>query len=131
MRRVRQVGTRAELIVRAWLRRHGLAYRIAPRTLPGRPDLANCRQGWALFVHGCFWHAHDGCRRATVPKRNRAFWQAKLDGNRRRDRAKARALEALGLRVLVVWECEALALAERGTAPPALQALLAGPSNLP
>ncbi len=123
MRAVRRVGTRAELIVRAWLRDRGIAYRIAPGTLPGRPDLANRRRGWALFVHGCFWHAHPGCRFATLPKRNRAFWHDKLSTNRRRDAAKIAALTALGLRVHVVWECEVRALAKGGAVPAALAAL--------
>ncbi|MFW5680059.1 MAG: very short patch repair endonuclease, partial [Pseudomonadota bacterium] len=126
MRRQRTQGTKAELIVRAWLRAHGLAYRIAPRTLPGRPDLANRRQGWALFVHGCFWHAHQGCPRATLPKRNRAFWQAKLAANKARDARKVEALEAMGLEVHVVWECEALGLAKGGEVPAALSRLLEG-----
>lgn len=126
MRTVRQTGTKAELIVRAWLRERGVAYRIAPARLPGRPDLANRRRGWALFVHGCFWHGHAGCPRATVPQRNRDFWLAKIAANRARDDAKTAALLVLGLRVHVVWECEVLALARGGPVPQALARIAAG-----
>ena len=125
MRAVRQTGTAAERVVRAWLRSQGVAYRIAPRMLPGRPDLANRRAGWALFVHGCFWHGHEGCRRATTPKRNAAFWTAKVASNRARDAAKEAALRALGLTVRVVWACEIEALARGGPAPPVLRDLVA------
>jgi DNA mismatch endonuclease (patch repair protein) len=68
--------------------------------------VANRRRGWAVFVHGCFWHAHAGCPRATLPKRNRQFWVDKLAANRRRDERSLRDLRQLGYRTLVVWECE-------------------------
>lgn len=74
--------------------------------LPGTPDLVNRRRGWAVFVHGCYWHGHLGCKRATVPKRNAEFWTEKIAANRRRDEAKIAALRALGFEVFVVWECE-------------------------
>jgi DNA mismatch endonuclease, patch repair protein len=63
-------------------------------------------KGWVVFVHGCFWHAHAACARATVPKRNREFWVSKFRANRRRDRRVLRETRALGLRAIVVWECE-------------------------
>jgi DNA mismatch endonuclease (patch repair protein) len=84
----------------------GVNYRTHNRDLPGSPDLANRRNKWALFVHGCFWHAHEGCARATSPKRNAAFWAAKFAANRARDRRAVSRLRALGFRVAVVWECE-------------------------
>jgi DNA mismatch endonuclease (patch repair protein) len=105
--RVRQARTKPEETVAALLRSLGFAYRRNVRTLPGTPDFANRAKGWAIFVNGCFWHHHTGCRRATVPKNNRTFWVDKFAANRRRDAAKIRALRALGLRVLVIWECEA------------------------
>jgi DNA mismatch endonuclease (patch repair protein) len=125
MRAVRQSGTAAELLVRDWLRRQGIAYRIAPKGLPGRPDLANRKFGWALFVHGCFWHAHANCRLATLPKRNAAFWAEKLAQNQARDAAKEAGLRALGLEVAVVWGCEVAALAKDGPVPPGLAAIVA------
>jgi DNA mismatch endonuclease (patch repair protein) len=105
--RIRQSGTDAELRVRAALTAAGLRYRTSNRDLPGSPDIANRARGWAVFVHGCFWHRHEGCRRTTTPTRNRDFWVAKFEANVRRDARAVEALGALGYAVLVVWECEA------------------------
>lgn len=104
--RVRQRGTAPELAVRRLLHCLGFRFRVRNNDLPGSPDVANRSAGWALFVHGCFWHSHNGCGRATVPKRNRAFWEAKFDANRARDKRAVDALRRLGFRVLTVWECE-------------------------
>jgi DNA mismatch endonuclease (patch repair protein) len=104
--RVRQKGTSAEEAVRALLRQLGVRSGRSHRRLPGSPDIVNLSAGWAIFVHGCFWHAHPGCKRATVPKRNRAFWARKLADNRVRDARVLRAVRTLGLRALVVWECD-------------------------
>lgn len=104
--RQKQSGTTPELAVRTLVREAGARYRISNRDLPGSPDLANRRRRWAIFVHGCFWHAHEGCVRATLPKRNRTVWRAKFQANRRRDALKRSALVELGYRVCVLWECE-------------------------
>jgi DNA mismatch endonuclease, patch repair protein len=106
MRLVRQRGTTPELEVRKLVRALGVRYRVGPKALPGRPDLANISAGWAIFVHGCFWHSHEGCSLATVPKKNRDWWVEKLRGNVERDARKEAQLRELGLRVLVVWQCE-------------------------
>jgi|HubBroStandDraft_1064217.scaffolds.fasta_scaffold252327_2 DNA mismatch endonuclease (patch repair protein) len=106
MGRIRQKDTSAELTVRRIVHRLGARYRVRNRDLPGSPDLANRSRRWAIFVHGCYWHAHPRCKRATVPKRNRAFWLAKFDANRLRDHRAIDALERLGYSVLVVWQCE-------------------------
>jgi DNA mismatch endonuclease Vsr len=89
--RIRQRGTSAEKTVSVLLRRGGLRWGRSKRRLPGSPDFANLSAGWCVFVHGCFWHAHRGCVRATLPKRNRAFWREKFEANRRRDARVARA----------------------------------------
>lgn len=107
MQRVRRSGTPAEDRVAAICRELGLAYRRNVGTLPGSPDLANKTRRWAIFVNGCFWHAHTGCKKATIPKRNGTFWTAKFADNRRRDAKKIRELRASGYRVVLVWECEA------------------------
>jgi DNA mismatch endonuclease, patch repair protein len=107
MRRVRRRDTAPERAVAAALRSLGLAYRKNVKTLPGSPDFANKRRRWAVFVHGCYWHRHRGCKRATVPKHNRAFWEAKFAANRKRDAAAIRELRKRGFKVVVVWECEA------------------------
>ena len=106
MARVRQRGTAAENIVAGRLRDLGCAYRRNVRALAGSPDFANRRRKWAIFVNGCFWHQHTGCRRATKPKANAEFWNQKFSDNRRRDARAIRALRREGFRVLVIWECE-------------------------
>ena len=95
-----------ERLVRRLLSSAGLRFRTQNRDLPGSPDVANRSKQWAVFVHGCYWHHHVGCRRATVPTRNRAFWLAKFRDNRRRDRRVVSQLEAAGFTVAVIWECE-------------------------
>jgi DNA mismatch endonuclease (patch repair protein) len=94
------------LIVRRVVHSLGHRFRIHNRDLPGSPDLANRRRGWAIFVHGCYWHGHEGCPRATVPKTNSDWWIEKFADNRRRDIRKEALLREMGVRVIVVWECE-------------------------
>ena len=106
MSRVRQAGTSPELDVRRALRGLGVAYRLNVRSLPGSPDIVNRARRFALFVHGCFWHRHEGCRLTTTPTRNREFWLEKFRANQDRDVRNAAALKELGYRVLVIWECE-------------------------
>jgi DNA mismatch endonuclease Vsr len=105
--RVRQTGTAPELAVRALLRQLGIRSGRTRRQLPGSPDIVNLSAGWCIFVHGCFWRAHSGCQRATLPRRNNAFWRAKFTANRSRDARVLRQLRANGLKALVVWECDA------------------------
>src|SRR5262245_18976846 len=93
MARSRQSGTTPELVVRQIATSAGLSYRLRNRDLPGSPDLANRSNKWAVFVHGCFWHRHAGCRRATMPKRNPSFWSAKFVANVQRDRLAVARLE--------------------------------------
>ena len=104
--RVRQKDTKPELAVRKILTELGLRYRVRNRDLPGSPDIANRKQKWVVFVHGCFWHRHPGCPRASTPKRNAAFWNAKFEANQRRDARAARQLRAMGFRVIRIWECQ-------------------------
>lgn len=104
--RIRQRDTAPELAVRQMVSALGQRFRVSNRDLPGSPDLANRRKKWAIFVHGCYWHSHIGCERATVPKRNREFWEAKFAANRARDARVIQQLEALMYRTLVIWECE-------------------------
>lgn len=104
--RIRQHDTTPEQIARGMLRALGFRYRIKNGDLPGSPDIANRSQRWAVFVHGCFWHGHLGCSKATVPKRNREFWEAKFIANRARDARVILQLRANGYRVVVLWECE-------------------------
>lgn len=106
MSRIRRQDTKPELIVRRLLHSRGYRYRLHGSGLPGRPDLVFPGRRKVIFVHGCFWHRHDGCVLARMPKSRLEFWQPKLEGNRDRDRRKLAELAALGWRALVVWECE-------------------------
>jgi len=106
MSRIKRTSTSAEVLFRKAARAAGVRLAAPRHALPGSPDLVNLSCHLAVFVHGCFWHAHDGCIRATVPKRNRSFWIAKFHRNRERDHAVVLELRRLGFRVVTVWECE-------------------------
>ncbi|MFC3550090.1 very short patch repair endonuclease [Lysobacter cavernae] len=105
MSTIRGRDTKPEMLVRRHLHGLGFRYRLSPRDLPGRPDLVLPRHKVAIFVHGCFWHGHDGCRFATVPATRTEFWTAKIAANKARDAAAEEKLRALGWRLAIVWEC--------------------------
>ncbi|HEY5070487.1 MAG TPA: DNA mismatch endonuclease Vsr [Caulobacteraceae bacterium] len=105
MRRVKGRGTGPELVLRRLIWGLGGRYRLNRSDLPGKPDIVLSGRRLAVLVHGCFWHGHDCARGARIPKANRAYWTAKIDANRARDRFARAALEAAGWRVEVVWEC--------------------------
>lgn len=107
MRRVGRRDTRPEMRLRRALWARGLRYRLHATDLPGTPDLVFRGPRVAVFVHGCFWHRHEGCRRATTPKTNREYWVQKFERNVERDRRKEAALRDRGWSVVTVWECEA------------------------
>lgn len=96
--------TGPELLLRKALHRLGFRYRIGPKNLPGKPDLAFPSRRKAVFVHGCFWHGHS-CRYGSLPKSRLAYWEPKIQANRKRDRKQRRALRHLGWSNAVVWEC--------------------------
>ncbi|MBN2906349.1 MAG: DNA mismatch endonuclease Vsr [Rhodobacteraceae bacterium] len=106
MASVRGRNTKPEMAVRRYLHATGLRFRLHRRDLPGRPDLVLPSRRVALFVHGCFWHQHLGCKRAKLPQTRADFWREKLEGNVERDAAALAELEARGWIALVVWECE-------------------------
>ncbi|MCI5131890.1 MAG: DNA mismatch endonuclease Vsr [Candidatus Electrothrix sp. EH2] len=106
MSRVRSRHTKPELIIRSLLHRAGFRFRIKNNKLPGSPDIVLPKYTTALFVHGCYWHRHAGCSKATLPKSNRESWQKKFDNNVARDRRVQNELRELQWRVLVLWECE-------------------------
>ena len=100
-------NTKPEMIIRKYLHFKGLRFRLHRKDLPGRPDLVFPRYNLALFVHGCFWHSHPGCKYAVIPESNRQFWITKLSKNVERDYLAVERLMEVGWRVLVVWECGA------------------------
>lgn len=106
MSRIRSVNTRAELTVRRVAHALGYRFRVHRRDLPGTPDLVFPSRRIALFVNGCFWHRHEGCGRAAIPKTRAAFWQDKFGRTLQRDRRVRAALADLGWRIEVIWECE-------------------------
>jgi DNA mismatch endonuclease (patch repair protein) len=106
MRAIRSKGMRPELAIRSLVHRLGYRFRLHRKDLPGKPDLVFPSRRKVIFVHGCFWHQHQGCKIAHVPKSNLAYWGPKLDRNQARDRNSLEALTVLGWKSLVIWECE-------------------------
>lgn len=106
MARVRTKDTTPEVAVRNALHNAGYRFRLHRRDLPGCPDIVLPRHRKAIFVHGCFWHGHEACRRGTLPKTRRRFWKAKIRGNKTRDTMAEASLRDLGWHVLVIWQCE-------------------------
>lgn len=106
MSRIRAKDTKPEMVVRSLLHRLGFRFRIHRKDLPGRPDIVLPKYKTIIFVHGCFWHQHQGCIEASRPKTNTAYWHAKLEANVKRDSKNRHLLREQGWRVLRFWECE-------------------------
>jgi len=115
MSRIRSRNTKPELIVRKYLFKHGFRYRLNGKVakkyfpkgvLPGKPDLVFRKFNTVVFVNGCFWHSHDGCKKSHLPKSNVTYWKEKLEKNKVRDRKNYRTLKEMGFKVLIIWECE-------------------------
>jgi len=106
MRAVKRANTAPEIIVRQVLHALGIRFRLHRRDLPGSPDVVLPRFRTVIFVHGCFWHRHPDCRYTTTPKTRQEYWLPKFAANIERDLRKEAQLQALGGRVLLVWECE-------------------------
>jgi DNA mismatch endonuclease (patch repair protein) len=106
MARIRSKDTKPERLARAAIHALGVRFRKHVHELPGKPDITNRKQKWAVFIHGCFWHSHAGCKLASDPKSNRGYWVENLKRNAARDAKKVAELGALGFRVLVIRECD-------------------------
>jgi DNA mismatch endonuclease (patch repair protein) len=106
MSRIRQAGTEPEMTVRRAVSTLGLRYTVNNQDLPGSPDLANRSRRWAIFVHGCYWHRHTGCHKATTPRTNTEFWLNKFSRNVARDTRARDTLRREGYKVLTLWQCE-------------------------
>ncbi len=106
MSSVKQRHTKPEIIVRKLLHRLGYRFRLHSKKLPGTPDIVLPKYKAVIFVHGCFWHQHEGCRKSRRPTSNVEFWNEKLDRNIARDKQKESELKKSGWKILTVWDCE-------------------------
>jgi DNA mismatch endonuclease (patch repair protein) len=106
MRRIKGRNTRPEMLVRRLVHGMGFRYRLHVGDLPGKPDLVFVSKKKIIFVHGCFWHQHEGCRNAQLPKTNQEYWLPKLKATRARDLRNMNVLSGLGWKILLLWECK-------------------------
>ena len=106
MRRIKSKNTHPELVVRKYLYSKGVRYRLHMKTFPGKPDIVVSKINTVLFVNGCFWHHHDGCKRSSWPKTNKDYWIPKIERNIVRDKENITLLNDMGWRVITIWECE-------------------------
>jgi len=106
MSRIRSADTKPELIVRSLLHRMGYRFRLHQKNLPGKPDIVLPKYKTVIFVHGCFWHRHEECKYAYMPKSRRKFWNDKFKANIERDKTVKQQLKNFGWKVNIVWECE-------------------------
>jgi len=106
MSQIKATDTKPEMIVRKFLYANGFRYRLHVKDLPGKPDLVLPKYNSVIFVHGCFWHAHEACEDFVMPKSRVDYWKPKLLGNKKRDEENYEKLKQLGWCVLEIWECE-------------------------
>lgn len=105
MQAVKSKDTKPEILVRKYLFSRGFRYRLNYPGLPGHPDIVLAKFKTVIFVNGCFWHQHDGCKMARIPKSNVGFWKKKFERNKLRDRLERRQLAAMGWHYITIWEC--------------------------
>jgi DNA mismatch endonuclease (patch repair protein) len=113
MSHIRSKNTKSEIMVRKYLHRLGFRFRLHGSKLPGKPDIVLPKYKCVVFVHGCFWHAHEGCKYYRDPKSNAEYWIPKIQRNVERDKQAVRELTSMGWKVEIVWECELKKDAER------------------
>lgn len=106
MSRIKGRDTKPELVIRSMLHRLGFRFKLSDRSLPGRPDIVLPKYKVVIFINGCFWHRHSGCKHATTPKSRAEFWNDKFEQNQERDKKNLTALKKSGWMPITVWECE-------------------------
>lgn len=106
MSRIRNKDTKPEMLVRKFLHKNGFRYRLHVKDLPGKPDIVLPKYKTVIFIHGCFWHGHEGCKYYVVPKSRTEWWLNKIHANIARDRKDLDSLVSLGWKILTIWECE-------------------------
>ena len=106
MSHVRGKDTKPEVMVRQFLFAHGFRYRLYRKDLPGKLDIVLPKYKTVIYINGCFWHGHTGCKYATIPEANHDFWIAKISGNIERDKSNHAKLYELGWKVIEIWQCE-------------------------
>jgi len=106
MSHIRSKATKPEMEVRRWLWAHGYRYRLNVKSVPGKPDIVMRKYRTVIFVNGCFWHGHEGCKQFVLPKTNIDFWQTKIARNRERDQQNYDELTHAGWQVIVLWQCK-------------------------
>ena len=106
MSRIKGKDTKPEMLVRRYLHSRGYRYRVNVRRLPGTPDIVLRKYKTAIFINGCFWHGHEGCKHFVLPKSNTQYWQQKIERNKQRDIEKRIQLRLLGWHTIIIWECQ-------------------------
>ena len=106
MSRIKGKDTKPEMLVRRFLHSHGFRYKLHDKTLPGKPDIVLPKYKTVIFVHGCFWHGHEGCKYATIPKTRTEWWTNKINTNIKNDDKATKALQNDGWKIVILWECD-------------------------
>lgn len=115
MSRIKGKDTRPEMMVRRFLHAHGFRYRLHDKKLPGKPDLVLPKYKTVIFVNGCFWHGHEGCKYFVIPKTRREWWVEKIEKTKKKDEINYAKIEEKGYTVVVIWECELKSLLMENT----------------
>ncbi|RYU89513.1 DNA mismatch endonuclease Vsr [Mucilaginibacter terrigena] len=106
MSRIRSKDTKPELLVRKFLHKNGFRYRLHVKDMPGKPDIVLPKYKTVIFIHGCFWHGHEGCKKAALPETRREWWETKINYNNKNDVNVEALLKAAGWNIITIWQCD-------------------------
>jgi len=115
MSRIKGKNTKPEMLVRRFLFAHGFRYRLNVKTLPGKPDIVLPKYKTVIFINGCFWHGHKGCKYFVIPKTRTEWWLSKIKDTQKRDREAEIQLNVLGWKVITLWECQLKSVTQKET----------------